>query len=444
VTRRLAPWLLLAAFLIVYVPDVGHGFLRDDFSWIRQSRVAAPTDVLRLFGQDNGFFRPVVALTFAADQALWGLRPLAFALTNVALLLAAAAALARVGRALGLAPGAALLAAALWAFNPHAVPMALLWISGRTSILLSLFSLLAALAFVRGRRWLAGALCLVALLSKEEAILLPFILLGWEAIATRGAMRARLKAALRAAWPCLLVLVPYFALRSATHAYLPQNAPSFYRPTFDPAHLARNVAEYADRAGTVAVATLLVAWLAVRRRPRPDETERAIVARGLVWLVLGFALTVFVPVRSSLYALFPSIGSCLAAAALAQALWREASAPVARWAPAAALVVPFALVPIYHARALRWVHPADVSTQVLEALETRAPDPARLTLLVDTPDRRLAGAFGTLLPEALELHGLSPHVCIDPPPPGTLDRPMPGGPRDRLVLRDGRLVSQLE
>ena len=443
-TRRLAPWLLLAAFLAVYLPDVGHGFLRDDFSWIRDSRIGAPADGVRLFRQDNGFFRPLVSVSFAVDHALYGLRPFAFASTNVALLLLAAAVLYHLARALGLERGPALLAAAVWAFNLHGVPMALLWISGRTSILLTLLSLLAALAVVRGRPLAAGAACLAALLAKEEAVMLPFILLSWIALAAEGPVRERAKAAGRAAWPSCAMLVPYFVLRSGTRAYLPHDAPGFYRWTFDPALLARNALEYADRSCTIALVIVLLTWLVVRRRPRLTSPEARVVRRGLVWLVLGFALTVFVPVRSSLYALFPSVGSALAAAAVAQALWRRASPPAVRWVPAAALLLPLLALPAYRARARRWVDPADVSAHVLATLGARPPASGVVTVLVDTPDRRLASAFGTLFPEARELYGLG-RVLIEPPPPGSSDPPpSPGETIDRLFLKSGRLVNQLE
>ncbi|MNC96546.1 hypothetical protein D3C83_139460 [compost metagenome] len=70
---------------------------------------------------------------------------------------------------MGLAPAASLLAAATWLFNFHAVNMAVLWLSGRTALLVTLFALASAHAMLRGRALLAGGACLLALLSKEEA-----------------------------------------------------------------------------------------------------------------------------------------------------------------------------------------------------------------------------------------------------------------------------------
>src|SRR5438046_2426186 len=78
----------LVPVLFACLPDVGHGFIKDDFAWIRASRISGARDVLALFGKDNGFYRPLVSLTFAFDHRLFGLHPFAFGLTNLVLLLA--------------------------------------------------------------------------------------------------------------------------------------------------------------------------------------------------------------------------------------------------------------------------------------------------------------------------------------------------------------------
>lgn len=170
------PWiwsgLLVAALLAIYGPGIGRGFIKDDFVWIAQNRTEGPADLLVPFLQAPDFYRPVVALSFAADWRLFGVEPLGYGLTNLALLLAAAVALGRLAVALGLPRGGAFAAAAVWSLNFHGINMALLWISGRTSLLATLFALLAAGAFVRQRPQAAGW-ALLAMLSKEEAVLLP-------------------------------------------------------------------------------------------------------------------------------------------------------------------------------------------------------------------------------------------------------------------------------
>ena len=71
----LAAGVLCAAFLVIYLPDIGHGFLKDDFVWILSSRATDLTDAVALFKANVGFYRPLVSLTFAADYGVWGMEP---------------------------------------------------------------------------------------------------------------------------------------------------------------------------------------------------------------------------------------------------------------------------------------------------------------------------------------------------------------------------------
>jgi len=41
--------LLSAIFAVVYVPALGHGFIKDDFHWIATASVHAPPDIARIF-----------------------------------------------------------------------------------------------------------------------------------------------------------------------------------------------------------------------------------------------------------------------------------------------------------------------------------------------------------------------------------------------------------
>src|SRR4051794_8786218 len=52
---------LFAAACAIYLPDVGHGFVKDDFGWIRDSRLSSWAEIGGLFGAPSGFFRPAVS-----------------------------------------------------------------------------------------------------------------------------------------------------------------------------------------------------------------------------------------------------------------------------------------------------------------------------------------------------------------------------------------------
>jgi hypothetical protein len=438
----------LLAFALAYVPDMGRGFIKDDFRWISESRVEGVADALALFARDNGFYRPLVGLSFATDEALFGVRPFPYALTNLLVILAAAAALYALARALALSGGAAAFAAAAFLLNPHGIKDAILWISGRTSGLLTLLSLLAALAFVRGRVfWSAGGV-LLALFCKEEAVLLPLILAAGAAIRAQGGPATRLRLALLSSWPLVLPLLLYFALRSLTGAYLPGTAPPHYRLSLDPGLIARNIFEYTDRACIVPLLALGLLALVVRRRPRIDPGERGVLLWGLLWIAGGYGLTVWLPVRSSLYAVLPSAGAALAGAVLAQALWREAAPGSRTKLLVAAALVPLLLVPLYRARNRRTASEAELSTAVLDDLAHAFADhhPKTTFVLEDDPEAQpnLERCFGTLLESAVFLRTGRVRSVRYLPAGATwmvaeISPYRPTGGRTVLALREGRL-----
>jgi hypothetical protein len=221
-----------------------------------------------------------------------------------------------------LPPAACLFAGALWLLNFHGINMAILWISGRTALLLTLFSVLAAAAALRGRP-AAAALAFGAMLSKEEAVLLPVPLLVL-LLATRASRRHVAVAAVGLG----VAEAVYFALRIQSGSMTPQTAPAHYQFTFDWSQVGTNVIQYADRAATFTLLTIVLLLAIARTLPVPDKAERRLMLVGFVWALAGFAMTVFLPVRSSLYACFPSVGIAWAGAALATAIWR--ATPVRR------------------------------------------------------------------------------------------------------------------
>jgi tetratricopeptide (TPR) repeat protein len=137
-----------------------------------------------------GYYRPVVLLSFAADAALARVIPVAHHLTNCLLHAANAALVLLLARAAIGAGWGALFAGLLFALHPvHVESVA--FVSGRTDLWAALFCLMAALAWVRGRAaagapaglLAAGAASLLlAALSKEVALMLPLVLLAWDAL----------------------------------------------------------------------------------------------------------------------------------------------------------------------------------------------------------------------------------------------------------------------
>jgi hypothetical protein len=399
----LAAAVLCAAFLVIYLPDIGHGFLKDDFVWILSSRAGDVSDLVALFKSNVGFYRPLVSLTFAADYGVWGMRPFGYGLTNLAVFSGCAVLLYALARRFT-PPAAALLTTGVWAFNFHGVNMALLWLSGRTSLLVTFFSLLTAHALLMGAPLIAGVLCLAALLSKEEATLLPPLLTVFVFAVQPPPFTSRLRQTLLRVWPMWVALAGYAVLRFQSGAFGFSNAPWYYQ--LSTSQTFRNLVEYADRSGTVAIAVVLLMVIAGRRRPIFEEPERHAVLLSALWIVGTFAITLWLPVRSSLYALLPSIGTSLIAGAAASWMIRINPARF-RMVAIALPVLVVLLIPVYRIRNMRWVGIADISNYIMEtvAASVRHATTGGRIVIVDSKDERfdLDSTFSGMFPEAVTL-----------------------------------------
>lgn len=209
-----------------YATSIGAGFVWDDTTLVlADARLRSLEGVGEILASDffagadgergYGYYRPVVTLTYMADLAVFGPRPAGFHVTNVALHALVCLVVYALGAALLRRRDAACVAACLFAV--HAVHAeSVVWISGRTDLLATLFSLLSWLAHARARdaagspvglRVASLACFAVALCSKESAVVLPLLVLVDEL--RHGPPRR----AGRAVLPLLAVLAGYVALR---------------------------------------------------------------------------------------------------------------------------------------------------------------------------------------------------------------------------------------
>ena len=414
-TLRELVFALVALFCVVYVPDVGHGFVKDDFQWIS----AAREPLGAAFTEARDFYRPLVRLSFRVDYELFGLDSYPYGLTNLALAAVCALLVFALGQSFGLSSGASIVGAAVWAFNFHGINMGVLWVSGRTALLLTMFALLAALAFLRGRKMLCVFCISAALLSKEEAVLLPFALLLWRVVLNRGVPGGeRWTSAIADAW-WVVIPVPLYALaRLSTNAMTPFNAPDYYTFTFAPPALTRNFVEYFDRSWTFALAGLVFLWCFGRPRLAVDANRFPVALCGVLWFLCGLAITLFLPVRSDLYACWPAAGAALTSAAIADAWLERMTTRQFRRAAVAAVLVLTALIPIYQARNERWVEIADLSRDTMAALERCSQVRCVAILLEDDPRtrRNFLSTFGEFDTAARLFLGrnISTHVFAPP------------------------------
>jgi len=183
--------LAVAAFVLTHKDTLLLPFLSDDYPLAAMMNPPTAYKLLRSFLPercDVVFYRPLSFLFFLMDSLLWGTHPLGFHLTNLLLHGTNACLVYLLARRLIRNRGGAVTAAVFFLLFPlqHEV---VIWISGRADSLATLCYLLCALFYwqyrVGGRkRHLFGALLcgLLSLLSKENGLTFPVLLLGMEII----------------------------------------------------------------------------------------------------------------------------------------------------------------------------------------------------------------------------------------------------------------------
>ncbi len=178
----------------VYLDSLGGKFLWDDeFLIVKNSFIKEPARLRDFFTQSPGAgagrywscYRPLATLTYAADYALWKLNPAGFHLTGVLLHVLVTLSVFRLFALLFRDRLLAFGTAALFTVSPlHAGAVA--YVSGRSDPLAALFVLLAFIFYVESERAgrksfpvAAAAAYALALLSRENSLVFPLLLLAW-------------------------------------------------------------------------------------------------------------------------------------------------------------------------------------------------------------------------------------------------------------------------
>ncbi len=173
--------LLVAAVAALYANSLSHGFVFDDVTLIQQNPDVLHLNWERILGRSG--YRPVRTLTYALNYAVGGLHPFGYHLFNLILHAANSVLIFLFLRAVLGKTEAGFLGGLLFAVHPVQTA-AVGYVSGRKDLLATFFLMLAALWFIqwrrdgaRGRLILAGSAILLAVFSKEVAVVFPALVL---------------------------------------------------------------------------------------------------------------------------------------------------------------------------------------------------------------------------------------------------------------------------
>ncbi len=197
--RSVCVLLLVAVVFLLYWPVLGMEMIGDDYQWVQHARRALQRPGLLLVDLDT-FYRPASTLTLAADQLVWGGRPVGFRLTNLLLHAACAALLVVTGRRLGLSDLGAGCVGLLWAASPFASePASQVAIRFESLLLASWLGIIAVWpreGWRQGRRAAVGGLTASAMLSKETWVVTPVLAWVLEVVVRRRPPRAAVRSVL--------------------------------------------------------------------------------------------------------------------------------------------------------------------------------------------------------------------------------------------------------
>src|SRR5947209_7093570 len=229
-------WPLVAAILMftagVYASTLGFEFVYDDHAQIVDTRqLDSWTAVPNFFrshvwswktpGLAGTYYRPLFMVWLFILHALFGVTPVGWHLASVAVHLLATLLVYLLAAKLTDDEIVAGVAALFFGIHPGHIE-SVAWASGIPDPLVAVFLLSSFLFYLRGgrtSRMTALLLFFAALLTKEIAIVLPAIVLGYEWLLGRERPR-RLAAAISASIPFIAVTLVYLAIRlSVLHGF---------------------------------------------------------------------------------------------------------------------------------------------------------------------------------------------------------------------------------
>mgnify|MGYP005833545805 CR=1 FL=1 len=380
---------VLAIFLlaVLFVPymwsGVQGGFVWDDDETIVKNRFIEHWGNARLLFSLRYFqafteatYRPVVTFSYFVDAFLWGKEPAGYHATQFVVHFLVACLVYALGCRMGVSPTGAWIGAAAFAVLPVNAE-AVACVSLREDLLSALFVLGGLYLYICARdrwRWVlalgAAACYALALFSKENALVLPIMLVLWELLFA-GQGRPVVRQAGRRLFPMLVVLVFYCIVRFGLMTYpsgppkpwglgsalvsVPRVWMGYLVRVFFPLHLrleygVEPVRSVFSAAFVVPVAALGVvgSMLAVMRRRRPD-----VCFFGLWFFVFLLPVSNVVPLwneTANRYVYLPAAGLCALLALGVSALERRATFGWARTAcvPLGVCLVMFLVLSIHY------------------------------------------------------------------------------------------------
>lgn len=219
--------LILAAVLLSYFNALSNGFVYDDVAMVQVNPIIRGwSNVPAIFTTgywtptgttSGGLYRPLTILSYLLEYSIGGINPAIYHLDNILLHFLCSVLVYLVVRKITDNESGSVAAALLFAVHPVHVE-AVANVSGRSEILASLFTMAALFTFISPPRrvpWYAVSpfLLLIGLLAKENAVVLPLLVLAYILVFERDGRGKDLKRVAVSITPYALVIAVFLVIR---------------------------------------------------------------------------------------------------------------------------------------------------------------------------------------------------------------------------------------
>jgi hypothetical protein len=170
--------LIVVGNVLLFGITLPHFFLSDDFAQIEW---AAKSSVPEIFGNLSGLYRPVQSILFKSAFTIFGTNPIPFNMLNLLVQIGNSLLVFALARRLTGSMMKGFVAGAIFSVHfMHVEPV--IWVSGSNELLAAGFLLGSLILFdYRGIHWRVMSLLLfvIAMFSKESAMVMPLLLVLW-------------------------------------------------------------------------------------------------------------------------------------------------------------------------------------------------------------------------------------------------------------------------
>lgn len=215
---------IIAVLLVTYFQVIKFDFvyLDDDLIILdNYDKISSPASVVTAFTSQYGFnqgtpyYRPIVMLSFVLDAQISGRSPIFYHISNLIFHFLVAILLLKILVRFNIPQKLALLITLIFVVHPL-VTNAVIWIVGRNDLIAAIFTLLSFIYFMKYLEqqnikslFLHSGFYLLALLSKEVAIMLPLLSLIYVLLFVGNGVKGKALVKIIGAWiiPVILFLV---------------------------------------------------------------------------------------------------------------------------------------------------------------------------------------------------------------------------------------------